>query len=180
MKKVITFLADGFETVEALTTVDILRRAKIEVETVSIMPIQNVTSAQKIIVTADKMLEDVDIDSADMIFLPGGGGYKHLLNNEVVTNAVTKFYNEGKLLAAICAAPSILGRMGFLEGKNATCFPGFEEFMFNANVTGGSVEVAGNIVTGKGMGVSVEFSLEVLRLLTDSETADKIKESIQA
>lgn len=180
MKKVITFLADGFETVEALTTVDVLRRAGIEVTTVSVMPILNVTSAQGIIVQSDKMLEDADIESADMLFLPGGGGYKLLLSNDIVTNAVDSFAKAGKKLAAICAAPSILGRMGLLEGRNATCFPGFEQYMFNANVTGGAVEVADNIITGKGMGVSLEFALKVLEVLTDEKTAEDMRKNIQA
>lgn len=180
MKKVITFLADGFETIEALATVDVLRRAGIEVTMVSVMPILNVTSAQGIVIQADQMLEDADIESADMLFLPGGGGYKLLLGNEIVTNAIDAFAKAGKKLAAICAAPSILGRMGILEGKNATCFPGFEQYMFNANVTGNSVEVADNIVTGKGMGVSVEFALKVLEVLTDAKTAEDMKNNIQA
>lgn len=179
MKKVIAFLADGFETVEALTVVDVLRRANVCVDTVSVMEDEYVTTAQNILIKADRLLCDVDISDYDMIFLPGGGGYKHLLENETVMSGVESFVKNGKLVSAICAAPSILGRMGLLEGKNATCFPGFEKYMLGANVTGEPVVTDGNIITGKGMGVSTAFALAVLSSLCGSDIADEIGKQIQ-
>lgn len=179
MKKVIAFLADKFETVEALAVIDLLRRAKVDVKTVSVMESLEVVSAQKIKVMADCMPDEVTIEDADMIFLPGGGGYALLAANEMVTDYVKQFAKEGKYLAAICAAPSILGNLGLLEGKNATCFPGFEDKLIGANVSDAGVVCDGNIITGKGMGVSVEFGLKIIEKLIDKETADSLSASIQ-
>lgn len=179
MKKVVAFFADGFETVEALAVIDLLRRVKIDVDMVSVMETKSVVSAQKIVIEADKMLSELDMTDVDMIFLPGGGGYKHLLANETVIENVKKYANENKFIAAICAAPSILGQLGILEGKEAICFPGFEDKLLGAKISDQKVVRDGNIITGKGMGVSIEFGLKIVEALTDTATADELSKSIQ-
>ena len=126
MAKVYVFLTEGFELVEALAVVDVLRRASIDVVTVSIMDKKTVMSAQKVEVVADTMFADNDYSKADVLFLPGGPGTKGLEAHEGLVAVLKKHFADGKQLAAICAAPSVFGHLGFLEGKQATCFPGFE------------------------------------------------------
>ena len=132
MSKVNVYLADGFEEVEGLTVVDLLRRAGIETDMVSIMGRKEITGARKIPVLADKLFEEQD--DPDVIVLPGGmPGTLHLKAHEGLADLIRKADKEGKLLAAICAAPTIYGEMGLLEGKNATCYPGMEDKLLGAN-----------------------------------------------
>lgn len=183
MKKVHVFLANGFEMVEALAVVDILRRAGIEVTTISIGD-KIVISSHKVPIVADTTFEEAGknriIDDADMIFLPGGmPGTRNLEADERLLSLIKKYYEDNKLLAAICAAPSIYGHLGLLKGCNATCFPGFEKDLYDANVTGGRVEVAGRIITGKGMGTAIELGLKITEILVSKEKADEIAHTIQ-
>ncbi len=166
MKKAALFLAKGFEEIEALGTVDILRRAQIEIDTVSITDYNIVTGAHNIAVTADKTFNDTDFGHYDMLILPGGmPGAKNLNEHIDLKNLITEFNSKGKYIAAICAAPMILGGMGLLEGKRATCYPGFEAELIGAKITGDNVVVDNNIITGKGPGLVFDFGLRLVELL---------------
>ena len=173
------FLAEGFEEMEALAPVDILRRAGLEVTTVGVTG-KIVSGSHKIPVTADITVDEVCYDNMDAVVLPGGLPGTHNLDaSEIVRNAVDHCVKNDKFVAAICAAPSVLGHMGILEGKKATCFPGFEKELKGAEYTAEAVTVDGKIVTGKGAGVSIRFALKLTELLKDKETADKLHASMQ-
>ena len=176
------FLADGFEEVEALCPLDILRRAGLEVTTVGIGGKDVIQGAHGIIVHAD--IPDIMYrDSApDMLILPGGmPGSKHLEESRIVDSALRAASRKGAYIAAICAAPMVLGNRGLLEGKSAVCFPGFEEFLKGAKVdTENTVVRDGNIITAKGMGAAFDFGLELVKCFKNDGTAEKIKESVFA
>lgn len=180
MSLVYTFLAEGFEEIEALTVVDILRRARIEAKTVSISGKYEVKGSHNIEVKTDLLFEEADFDKADVIFLPGGiPGTPNLAAHEGLAERIREFNDKGKRLAAICAAPSIYGEMGLLKGKKATCYPGYEDKLTDAECNGAKVVTDGNITTAKGMGVTVELGLELVRLLDSEEKADDIAKKIQ-
>ncbi|MBE6647778.1 MAG: DJ-1/PfpI family protein [Ruminococcaceae bacterium] len=176
------FLADGFEEVEALCPLDILRRAGLEVTTVGIGGKDVIRGAHGIIVHAD--IPDVMYrdSSPDMLILPGGmPGSKNLDESRIVDSALRAASRKGAYLAAICAAPMVLGKRGYLEGKRAVCFPGFEEYLTGATVDVESTVVRdGNIITAKGMGAAFDFGLELVRCFKDDGTAEKVKESVFA
>ncbi len=174
------FLADGFEEIEGLTVVDLLRRAEIKITTVSITRELMVAGSHGIKVDADGLFEDYDYSDAELLVLPGGmPGTKNLAAHNELIELLKKFKREDKALAAICAAPSILGENGLLKGKEVTCFPGFEDKLLGAKATGARAVTDGNIITGKGMGTAIEFSLEIIRFLANDETAEKIGKTIQ-
>lgn len=179
MKKVSAFLTNGFETVEAFASIDLLRRAGIQVIMVSITGNLEVESAQNVCVKADVLLENYDVSDCDLVFLPGGPGTKHYEQNEKFVEILKAFYQSGKRVAAICAAPSVLGHLGMLEGKKATCFPGFEKDLYGAEVVDMKVVTDGMVTTGKGMGASIEMGLELVKLLVDEQTSQKISAGIQ-
>ena len=172
------FLADGFEEIEALATVDILRRAKVDVITVGVgskMPV----GAHGIPVCADITEDELDVSSIHGVILPGGmPGTTNLEASPVVQTAVSFAAARGMLLAAICAAPSILGHGGYLRDKRATCYPGFESALDGATL-GGGVVADGNIITASGAGVAVDFALALVRYLVSAEAADTIRGGIQ-
>lgn len=179
MSKAVIFLAEGHEECEALIPADLLRRAGVEVVLASITGSTAVTGSHGIHITADALAEEVDLDSADLLFLPGGlPGTTHLAESELVKNAILSFHAQGKKIAAICAAPSIFGQLGLLEGKDATSHPNFEDKLTGANVTGHEYDVAGNITTGRGLGAAIPFGLSLVAQLVDQATADKIKNGI--
>lgn len=179
MSKVCIFLGTGFEEIEALTVVDVLRRQQIEITMVSIMKDKVVMGAHQIKVTADAMLEEIDFSKVDVIILPGGGGgTKQLAACEPLLEQVDAFAKAGKTICAICAAPSILGQRGILKGKKATAFPGFEGQLEGAEVICQPVVKDGNIITGRGMGCSLPFALAVLEHLAGKEAAEKMAEKI--
>ena len=176
--KAIVFLADGFEECEGLIVVDILRRAGAETIMASAMDKLLIDSSRHIKVQADVMAADVDFDSVDLIVLPGGRlGTENLGANELVVEKCKEFA-ASKHLAAICAAPSLLAALGLLDGKKATCHPDFEGVMAGAELTGGSVAVDGNIITGQGLGASFDFSFELVKTLVGEETVAQIKKAI--
>ena len=175
--KVTTFLTEGFETVEALAVVDILRRAKINVDTVSITGNRHVTSAQSIAVEADTLFEEANFEDSDVLFLPAG--HTSYLEHAGLLELIKRHYAQGKRVAAICAAPSILGKLGLLEGKKAVCFPGFENDLKGAEVLADRVVTDGNITTSKGMGTSLDLGLELVRLLVGQEAARSLSDSTQ-
>jgi len=179
MKKVSTFLTEGFETVEALAVIDILRRAGIAVDIISISDSLDVVSAQKIAVKAEFKLDGYDFSDTDMIFLPGGPGTKNYEKNESFLSIVKDFNHKDKSIAAICAAPSVLGHLGILEGKKATCFPGYEKDLYGAEVVSQKVVTDGKITTAIGMGASLELGFEIVRILLGEEMKEKIEKSTQ-
>lgn len=179
MKKVGVFLADGCEEVEALTVVDLLRRAGLQVIMISIMKSKMIISSHQVKIEADVLFEENDFNQLDAIVLPGGmPGTLNLDKHAGVRKIVQDFYKENKLVAAICAGPSVLGHIGILKGKRATCFPGVEKELAGATCTGMPVEQSGNVITGRAMGSAIEFSLKIILELMDEETENKVRKSI--
>lgn len=179
MGKVYVFLAEGFEEIEGLTVVDLLRRAKIETEMVSVMEGKQIRGSHGIKVTADSMFADVDFSDAEMLVLPGGmPGTLNLGNHEGLCELLKKHYAEEKKIAAICAAPSVFGQLGFLNGRVATCYPGFESKLEGAIVCAAKVAVDGHVTTSRGMGTAIDFSLKIIEQLKDLKTAMEISEGI--
>ncbi|MDO4188103.1 MAG: DJ-1/PfpI family protein [Lachnospiraceae bacterium] len=179
MKNVFVFLATGFEEIEALTPVDILRRAGIDVKLVSITGDEIVTGARGINVKADLLFENIDSDLADILVLPGGmPGTTNLMKYEPLMELIEKYNNNGKNIAAICAAPTIFGKLGLLEGKKATCYPGMEDDLIGAQVCYDSVVTDGNITTSRGMGTALDFSLELLNIFKGEEEAKSMAEKV--
>jgi len=173
------FLADGFEEVEALAPLDILRRAGVEAVTIGVTG-EYVTGAHGIVVKADAFIESVTPDSIEAVILPGGlGGTNNMDASEKVKSIVKTAADNGKLVCAICAAPSILGKMGLLKGKDATCYPGFEDTFVGGNYIKQSVVKCDNFITSDGMGSAFKFGFAITEALCGAETAEKIKEQIQ-
>lgn len=180
MSKVYLFLADGFETVEALAPADVMRRAGIEVVTVSIMGRRNVVSAQNVPVVADALYEDICFCDADAMVLPGGGtGTDNLSAHEPLRALLVNAHAEGKLVAAICAAPMVFGRIGILKGRKATCYPGCEGDLFGAEYTAAPVEKDGNIITGCGPGVSFDFGFAIVERLCGGDIVGTLRSQMQ-
>jgi 4-methyl-5(b-hydroxyethyl)-thiazole monophosphate biosynthesis len=180
MAKVYLFLAEGFEEIEGLTVVDLLRRAGIEITTVSVTGDIHVMGSHQIIVVADALFDEIEYSEADMLVLPGGmPGTKNLEEHEGLDRLLRDFASRDKKLAAICAAPRVLGSKGLLMGKKATCYPGNEELLLGAQVTNTAVVKDGNITTSKGMGTAIDFSLSLITTLKGSEEASRIAQAIQ-
>lgn len=175
MKTVLLFLADGFEEIEALATVDVLRRAGVQVTTVSINP-AGLVGAHGISVMADVLFEQVRYADADMLVLPGGmPGAANLDSHEGLRRLITAHAEAGKWLAAICAAPMVYGHMGLLDGRKATCYPGFEGELAGAAYTATPVEKDGNIITGKGPAVVLPFAYTLAEVLVGEEIVAQVK-----
>ncbi len=174
------FLAEGFETVEALAPADILRRGKVNIKTVGVGS-KTIRSSHGIDVIADITTDEVVLDDqVEAVILPGGmPGTLNLEKSPAVIDAVKYCCKRNILIGAICAAPSILGHLGMLKGKKATAFPGFEKDLEGAVYENGYVEHDGNIITARGMGVAVEFGLELLSALKGRESAAQVKAAIQ-
>lgn len=180
MSKVLVYIADGMEEVECLAVVDMLRRGGAEVRMASVNGKEEVTGAHGIRVGADCLLADSDPDSADMLFLPGGmPGTRYLRESEEVCAALKAAAASGKHLAAICAAPSVLGQLHLLEGKKATCYPGFEDKLLGAEYCSDGVVTDGAVTTARGVGFAVDLGLELVRVLLGEEKSVEIREAIQ-
>ena len=178
MKKVIVFLAEGFEEIEAISIIDVLRRAEVSVTTVSISKDKQVKGAHNVPVVADKLFDEVDFASYDMIVLPGGmPGAKNLQEHEGVRKQIEAFEKD-KQIGAICAAPMILGGMGLLKGKRATCYPGFEAELIEAKITDEAVTVDGNITTGKGPAFAMQFALQLVETLAGKGTRNEVSNGL--
>ena len=176
---VIVLLADGFEEIEALTPVDMLRRAGVDTRTVSIGE-KTVMGSHGIPVVADMLPDEVDLDSVEMAIFPGGmPGSLNLDASHFTDKVIAKMKNTGGRLAAICAAPLVLGRRGLLSGKRATCYPGFEHELTGAICAGEGVVTDGNITTARGMGVSLAFAKELISLLCSTEQAEALSRAIK-
>lgn len=179
MKKVAVFLAPGFEECEALMTVDLLRRAQLDTTMYSIHNTDEVTGSHNITVKADKKLNELN-ELFDCVILPGGmPGTKYLMESKEVNALVVEHFNQNRLVAAICAAPSVLGELQLLQGKKATCFPGFENQLHGAEVLNQKAVADGNIITAKGLGAAVEFAHAIISYLINSKTADQVVKTIQ-
>lgn len=176
MTKVAIFIADGTEETEAITPLDILRRAGITADLISVKEGSNtITASRGVVITADMNIKDIDIDSYDMLVLPGGiAGTNNLKATTKLTDALVRFNDQGKGVAAICAAPTILSSLGLLNGVKATCNPGFWDTLIADGadlVKDETAVISGNKITSQAMGTSAAFGLAMLEYLTDRETA---------
>ena len=179
MKKIFVFLAEGFEEIEAITTIDLLRRAGAEVTTVAVNASATVKGTHGIPVVADKLIGDILTTSADAYVLPGGlPGVTNLAADERLKSLLKSAYQEDKWLAAICAAPSILGGLGILSGKAATCYPSFEPTLEGANPLDEAVVVSGRVITGRSAGATIDFALAIIKELIGQEAADSVAQAI--
>ena len=183
MAKVYVFLADGFEDVEALIPIDVLRRGGVEVVTISTTLFPQVESAHGVNIEADLQFDQVDYSDADLLMLPGGmPGASNLFEHEGVREALLNQYKAGKKIAAICASPAVvLAPLGILDGKRATCYPGFEKALAEAGstYTADLVTVDGNITTGEGPAAAFPYAYELLSQLVDKDTSDQIAEGMR-
>ena len=168
-------LADGFEEIEALTIVDLLRRAEIETETVSITDHLAVTGSHGVKVAADILFTDAVYSACEMLVLPGGlPGSDNLGAHDGLCEKILSFHNQGKYLAAICAAPKVFGALGVLEGKKATCYPGFEKEEWGAEILEDKVVTDGGVITSRGPATAIPFALALIEQLKGKEKADEI------
>lgn len=175
-EKVFVHLAEGFEEVEAVTVADLLRRAGVDVMFISVTGERLVKGAHGIEVKADLLYEEADYQSCEMLVLPGGmPGTLHLQGHGGLAEKLSEFAAQGKWLAAICAAPMVLGELGLLSGKRATIYPGMEEHLKGAEPRGEAVVLDGRIVTSKGPGTAMEFGLKLIEVLKGSEAAATVR-----
>jgi protein deglycase len=175
MKKVIVCLGNGFEEIEAIGIIDILRRAEILTTVLSVTGEREVSGAHNIKIVADELYEDVDFSGYDLIVLPGGmPGSANLKNHNALRNEILDFNSEGKLLGAICAAPMVFGDLGILKNRAATCYPGFEKYLALAHVKADPVVEDKNIITGKGPGAVFDFALKLVEILAGKEKAELV------
>lgn len=171
------FLAEGFEEVEAVTIVDVLRRGGLTVKTVATGKSRIVTGAHQIPIQADLFLAEAQ--GAELLVLPGGmPGTKNLGECEPLKELILKHEDDGKRFAAICAAPSVLGQLGLLRGKKATCYPGFESMLEGAEVVQDAVVVDGQVVTSRGVGTALAFSLKLVELTMGGQKASELKKAL--
>lgn len=175
MKKAFVFLATGFEEIEATGTVDILRRGGIETKVISITDQYKITGAHGMEYTVDSLLTDTDFSEADALVLPGGmPGSSNLNACDPLKELLVEQYRQQKIVAAICAAPLVLGGLGLLKGRKATCYPGFEPTLIGATVTGEAVEKDGHVITGKGPGLVFDFGLSIVAALKSNSVAEEV------
>lgn len=177
MSTVFVFLTTGFEEIEAIGTIDVLRRAQLDVQSVSLTGEKRVTGAHAVTVQADLLFEDVDFDRAQLLVLPGGT--TRFNEHEGLKQQVLAFAQRGEKVAAICASPMVLGGLGLLQGRNATCYPGFEQYLQGATLqTEQATVVDGNITTGRGPGLTIDFALTLVEQLAGSERAQQVGQGL--
>jgi len=180
MAKVFQFLADGFEDIEALIPLDIMRRGGVEFFNVSIMGRKEVQSSHGVTMTADLLFEDADLSEADLLMLPGGlPGATNLDMHEGVRRALVAQAEAGRRVAAICAAPFVLGKLGLLRGRRATCYPGFEKYLEGADYTAALWTIDGNITTGEGPAAALPYAYALLAQLTSEEKSREVAEGMR-
>lgn len=183
MKKVLVVLAEGFEEIEAVTPIDVLRRAGFEVTIAAVGSSKSVKGSHGIRLEADLLLKDIK-ETPDAVVMHGGiPGAENLAKSKEFTELLSKMKKEGRLIAAICAAPAlVLAPAGILEGKKATCYPGYEKELIagKAIFSPERVVVDGHVITSRGPGSALEFSLEIVRSLADDKTADKLAKALLA
>ena len=171
-------LVNGFEDIETIEPIDIMRRAGICVKTVGVMG-KYATSSHDITTQADILIDDVNKDDMEMLVLPGGPGHTNLDESKAVQDLITYALEKDIYIAAICASPSILGKRGILDGKNYTCFPGFEKYAPKGIFTGEKAVLDGKILTGKGAGAASEFGFKMVEILKGKDISDKLKKEMQ-
>lgn len=178
--KILVLLAEGFEEIEALTVVDYLRRLDINVNTVSMTENEKVVGAHDIGVITDVLFQNIeDLESYDGLVLPGGlPGATNLRDDKRVIDLVQDFNNREKLVAAICAGPIVLEKAGIIAGKDITSYPGFEDQLSSGNYKEDKVVVDGNIITGRGPALAMDFTIEIAKYLLDEQSAEDLKEDI--
>lgn len=180
MSKVYVFFADGFEEIEGLTVVDMLRRVGVETVMVSVNESKTVTGAHGIVIQADGLFTEYSYEDGTMAVLPGGmPGTNHLMAHEGLKKVLFSYHEEKKYLAAICAAPSVLGMNGLLTGRHATCYPGFEEKLLGAKTMPDAVVMDGTIITSRGMGTAIAFGAALVSVLVSDEAAEELLKAIQ-
>ena len=179
MSRIGVFFAEGYEEIEALTVVDVARRAQIEVCMISVEEMEEVKGSHGIAVRMDGKLSETDFAGLDMLVFPGGKkGTEGLESCEKLMEQLDAFYEAGKPVAAICAAPSIFGHRGYLKGRRATSYPSFEGHLEGAKVTHTPAETDGNVITGRGMGCSIPFALAVVEYFSGKGEADRVADTI--
>ena len=173
MKPIYVFLITGFEEIEAIGTIDVLRRGELDVKSVSLTGDRKVVGSHQVSVDADVLFEEVDFTNAEMLILPGGTvAYNE---HDAVKALFSDFGNRGEKVAAICASPMVLGGLGLLDGKNATCYPGFEKYLKGAILqTDKNVITDGNITTGRGPGLTIDFALQLVEIIAGKEKANQV------
>lgn len=177
--KVYVMLADGFEDIEALAVVDVLRRGGVDTVTVSVKNDKVVLSAHNIPVVSDVTLSQISVEKDDMIVLPGGGkGVENLKACEPLKQLLIKHQEHEGLLAAICAGPTVPGKLGLLKGVKATCYPGCEGDLDGAVFSEDSVVIDKNFVTSRGPGLSLDFALELLKVIKGGQAAEKVRSAM--
>ncbi|MBQ5607017.1 MAG: DJ-1/PfpI family protein [Prevotella sp.] len=180
MAKVYQFMADGFEDIEALIPLDVMRRGGVDFKTVSITGSLLVESAHGVTMTADMLFEDADFSDADILMLPGGlPGATNLNDHEGVREAMKRQAESGGIVAAICAAPMVLGGIGVLKGKRATCYPGFETYLEGAEYTAELCTVDGNVVTGEGPAAAFPYAYTLLAMLVGEDVPEALREGMR-
>lgn len=179
MKSICIFLAEGFEEMEAMFPLDILRRGGLNVKTVSVTGNKTVTSSHQVPVVADMLFEDLNEAEVEMIVLPGGlPGATNLDAHAGLDKLIMSFAAAGKPLAAICAAPMVYGKRGLLKGKKATCYPGFDTYLEGAEYTGNLVEVVDNFILGKGPGAAWMFGFTILEKFAGADKVAEVKKGM--
>ena len=179
MDRLAIFLAEGFEEIEALAVVDLCRRCGLQIDMVSVTGSREVAGAHGISVKADRLFEETVFADYSMLLLPGGmPGTKNLEAHDGLMEQLDAFYEAGKYIGAICAAPTIFGHRGFLKVRKACCYPGMEEQLTGAVVTEGPVETAGHVVTSRGMGTAIDFGLAVVGLFCGQDRAEQLAKAI--
>lgn len=179
MKKIGMMVADGYEEVEMLTVVDLLRRAGMTCDIISVTGKRELTSSHGVTVLADLLFEEADFDSYDALAIPGGmPGTNNLAAHAGVCEQLQLANAQGKLIGAICAAPTVFGRLGLLEGKKAICYPGMEEQLTGAVVTMEPAVADGNIITSRGMGTAIDFGLAIVAYFDGEKVAGELAEKI--
>jgi 4-methyl-5(b-hydroxyethyl)-thiazole monophosphate biosynthesis len=169
------FLAEGFEETEALTVVDLLRRASIEITTVSVTGISMVKGSHAISVLADALFEEIDFSQAEFLILPGGmPGSLHLAEHKGLNNLLQNHNKKNKYIGAICAAPTVLGKLNMLHDREAICYPGFEKDLLGANISDKTLIQDSNIITAKGPGYAVDFGLYLVQLIKGKDKANEV------
>ncbi len=179
MNKIAVHLAEGFEEIEAVNIIDVLRRADLNVTVVSVTEKLDVKGSHGIKIIADQLFDEINYELIDMIILPGGMPGSARLNEHLgLREQILNFNENKKLLGAICAAPLVFGNLGILKNRNATCYPGFENQLHGAIVTHENIEVAENIITAKGAGVAIDFALKIVEIIKGKAIADKLAEKM--
>ncbi len=179
MKNAFVFFAEGFEEIEAITIIDVLRRADIPTNMVSITGKLAVTGAHGITIHTDALFEEADFSDAEILILPGGlPGANNLNAHDGLKKRLSEFHNDGKPVAAICAAPLVLGGLNILQNIEAACYPGFENKMLGATVSEQLAVKSGNVITGRGPGAAFNFALEIVAGLKGKDIADNLSEGM--